>query len=139
MGLFDTIVGEAAGALSSQSGTHGGLMDVVSGLVRGGGSGGGLDALIAQFQQKGLGELADSWVGTGRNLSISADQLQSVLGSAQVQAIAGKLGMSSNDLAGALANLLPQVVDRLTPNGQVPSQDLVEQGLSMLKGLQGRG
>jgi uncharacterized protein YidB (DUF937 family) len=47
--------------------------------------------------------------------------------------------MSSNDLAGALANLLPQVVDRLTPNGQVPSQDLVEQGLSMLKGLQGRG
>jgi uncharacterized protein YidB (DUF937 family) len=62
-----------------------------------------------------------------------------VLGSAQVQAIAAKLGLSAGDAAGALAQFLPQAVDTMTPGGQIPDGQLMEQGLSLLKGLTGKG
>ena len=140
MGLLDTIVREAAGAMAGNSqGTQAGLMQFVDALIRGGGGNpGGLDGLVGAFRQQGLGELVDSWVGTGRNLPISGDQLQAVLGSSQVQELARGLGLSSSQASGALAELLPQVIDKLTPHGQVPSHDTVAQGLDLLKGL-GRG
>jgi uncharacterized protein YidB (DUF937 family) len=140
MSLLDTIAREAAGALAgNNAGTQSGLLDFVDSLLRGGGSGaGGLDTLVGMFRQNGLGELVDSWVGSGRNLPISSDQLQSVLGSQQVQELARGLGLDSSQVSGALADLLPQVIDKLTPHGQVPSQDAIAQGLDLLKGLGGR-
>ena len=139
MGLLDTLAGEATRALSGAGGNaHPGMMDAVTGLFRERG-GGGLSGLIAKFQQNGLGEAVSSWVSTGRNLPISAEQLQSVLGNAQVQAIAQKLGLSTAAVAQSLANLLPQAIDHLTPNGQVPSGNMVEQGLAFLQGLGRKG
>lgn len=130
MGLLDSVVGALAGG---QSGGNNGLVDVVMQLINS--QPGGLGGLVQSFQQGGLGEIVNSWVSTGQNLPISAEQLQSVLGGGALQDIAAKLGVSPEQASGSLADLLPQVVDKLTPNGQVPEGggDLLAQGLDMLK------
>lgn len=130
MGLLDSVVGALAGG---QSGGSNGLMDVVMQLINN--QPGGLGGLVQSFQQGGLGEIVNSWVSTGQNLPVSAEQLQAVLGGGAMQDIAAKLGVSPEQASGSLADLLPQVVDKLTPNGQVPEGggDLLAQGLDMLK------
>jgi uncharacterized protein YidB (DUF937 family) len=72
------------------------------------------------LESRKAGRHRDSWVSTGKNLPISADQIQQALGSGQLGAIAEKLGMSQGDASAKLAELLPDVVDKLTPNGQIP-------------------
>jgi uncharacterized protein YidB (DUF937 family) len=81
---------------------------------------GGVGGLVAKFQHGGLGEIAQSWVGTGPNAPVSAAQVQNVLGPDLVQQLAAKTGMSPQDLAHKLAEVLPDVVDKLTPAGVVP-------------------
>jgi uncharacterized protein YidB (DUF937 family) len=127
MGLLDSVLGGALGALQGQVGGQGAaagdLMGVVGSLLGGaGGQGGagGLLALVQQFQQGGLGEVVQSWVGSGANLPISAEQLQSVLGGGTLGQLAQQAGLDQGALAGQLAQLLPQVVDKLTPGGQLP-------------------
>ena len=136
MGLLDSVLGSVMGNLASgrQGGAAGAniLMQVLGGLLtQGGGVGGagsGLGALLQQLQPGGLGDVAASWVGTGQNLPISAEQLQSVLGGDQIGALAQQAGLSQGDLMGQLAQRLPQVVDQLTPDGQLPAGS--EAGLS---------
>ena len=131
MGLLDSVLGSVIGNMAGgrQGGGAGAdiLMQVVGGLLnQGGGSGGvggGLGALLQQLQKGGLGDVAASWVGTGQNLPVSAEQLQSVLGGDQIGALAQQAGLSQGDLMGQLAHMLPQVVDKLTPNGQLPASD----------------
>lgn len=131
MGLLDSIAEQAASALSNTGDSgQGGIMEVVAGLL---GSSGGIQALINTLQNQGLGEVVASWIGTGQNLPISAEQLQAVLGSEQVQAIAQKLGLSSAETSSSLANLLPRIIDQLSPDGQLPEGNLLEQGLALLK------
>ncbi len=105
---------------------------------------GGISGLLQQFHEKGLGSLVSSWIGTGQNLPISADQIQHVLGSEQVKELAAKAGISPETASSHLAQLLPMLVDRLTPNGQLPqasgtastsTASMIESGLEMLKGL----
>jgi uncharacterized protein YidB (DUF937 family) len=135
MGLFDSIAGQVAGALSGQGGAQGsGLLQLLMGLINNPQTG-GLQGLIAAFQDQGLGDLASSWVGTGQNLPISPEQLQSVLGSGQIGQIAQQLGLSSQEVSGQLSALLPQVIDGITPNGQVPEGDAMQNALGMLSGL----
>jgi uncharacterized protein YidB (DUF937 family) len=110
------------------------LMSSVMGLL---GGQGGLQNLISQFDAKGLGDVIGSWVGTGQNKSISPDQLQNVLGSDVLGGIASKLGLNVNDLSSQLSNLLPGVVDKLTPEGKVPEGDILSQASDMLGGLFG--
>ena len=93
---------------------------------------GGIAGLAEKFQQGGLGEIASSWIGSGPNQPISADQIQSVLGSSMVQDLAQKMGVSPETASSHLAELLPGIVNHLTPNGVVPAQgDLA----SMAQGL----
>ena len=87
----------------------------------------------SEFAQSGFDQQAQSWVSNGQNLPISAEQITQVLGSGKLQDIAKQLGIDHADAAGGLADLLPQVVNHLTPNGAV-QDDLVQQGLSLLKG-----
>jgi uncharacterized protein YidB (DUF937 family) len=135
MGLFDSIAGQVAGALSGQSGAQGsGLLQLLMALINNPQTG-GLQGLIAAFQDKGLGDLVSSWVGTGQNLPISPEQLQSVLGSGQIGQIAQQLGLSSQEVSSQLSALLPQVIDGITPNGQVPEGDAMQNALGMLSGL----
>lgn len=110
------------------------LMSSIIGLL---GGKGGLQNLISQFDSKGLGDVIGSWVGTGNNMPISGDQLHSVLGGDTVKNLASKLGMDSNALLGQLSNLLPQAVDKLTPEGKVPEEDILSKGMDMLGGLFG--
>ena len=97
---------------------------------------GGLSGLLQCFHDKGLGGLAASWVGTGQNLPITADQIQHVLGSEQVKQLAAKAGISPETAGATLSQLLPNLVDKLTPNGQVPQHSTVlESCMSMLQSL----
>ena len=128
MGLLDSVLGSAMGAL--QGGGQGGaggdvLMQVIGSLLQGqggaGGAAGGLGALLQQLQQGCLGDAAQSWVSTGPNLPVSADQLQSALGADRIDALAQQVGLPASDLSSQLAQFLPQVVDQLTPGGQLPA------------------
>lgn len=128
MGLLDQLGSMVGGAQGDQSG----LMDSVKDLISG--QEGGLGGLVEAFKQKGLGDVASSWVSTGENLPISAEQIQQVLGNEQVQQIASKLGIPVGDASQGLASMLPQVVDKLTPNGAIPEGGLMESALNLLKG-----
>lgn len=111
------------------------LMSTVMGLL---GGQGGLNNLISQFTSKGLGDVIGSWVSTGKNLPVSPDQLKGVLGDETVKNIASKLGMDSGALTSQLSNLLPNVVDKLTPDGKVPEGDIMSKGMDILGGLLGK-
>jgi len=96
---------------------------------------GGIEGVLAKFQQAGYGAQAGSWVSTGQNTPISGDVLSQVLGSGQLAQIAQELGMSHGAAAGGLASVLPQVIDHMTPQGQVPTDhdDIVAQTLALLQ------
>lgn len=130
MSLFDQVVG----ALSAgESGGQGNLLQTVMHLVNNPQTG-GLQGLIQSFQQGGLGDIVNSWVSSGQNLPISAEQIQSVLGGSGLQELAAKLGISPAQASGSLAEMLPQMVDKMTPNGEVPQGgDLLSQGMDLLK------
>ena len=113
---------------------QGDLLSSVMGLL----GGGGLNNLISQFGSKGLGDVIGSWVGTGKNMPISADQLKNALGDDTVKNIASKLGIDSNAVTSQLSNLLPDVVDKLTPDGKVPEGDLMSKATDLLGGLFGK-
>ena len=94
---------------------------------------GGITGLIQKFNEKGLGDHMSSWISTGENLPISADQIKDVLGSDKIKELASKLNLGEQDTSKSLADLLPQLIDRLTPDGSVPHQDMLSQGIDMLK------
>ncbi len=98
------------------------------------GKSGGLAGLVQNFKDKGLGEAVASWVGTGANLPISAAQIQQVLGNQQIQQLAAEVGISPDMVTSHLAQLLPEVIDKLTPSGAVPTHGMLEQGIDLLKG-----
>ncbi|MES2423991.1 MAG: YidB family protein [Pseudomonadota bacterium] len=133
MGLFDSVVGAAMGQMQQQ----GGLASVLGGLLSNDGAQGGLGGLTEKFNQAGMGDVIRSWIGNGQNLPISAEQLQSVLGSDTVRQIAAQLGVDPQQAAAQLAGLLPGVVDQLTPQGAAPADGLGSGGdlFSMLGGL----
>lgn len=135
MGLFDSIVGQVGGALANNAtkGGHGGMLEAVMGIINSPQIG-GVQGLVTLFQNKGLGNAMTSWISTGQNLPITAEQIQHVLGNEHLQAAAQKLGISTTDIAQQLATHLPQIIDHLTPNGSVPHGDLLSEGLSLLKG-----
>jgi uncharacterized protein YidB (DUF937 family) len=95
---------------------------------------GGLPGIISKLQSGGLAQQVGSWVGTGQNAPVSGSQLQEVLGSGSIGQIAQQLGMSHGDASAGLAQVLPQLIDHLTPHGQVGDNhsDLLAQALSAL-------
>lgn len=108
-GMLGGVLGSALGGGQAGSQASGGM----GGL-------GGLGGLLAQLQQGGLGDAAQSWVSTGENMPVSGDQLSAALGADRIGAIAQQVGIPAGDLSSQLAQYLPQVIDKMTPNGQVP-------------------
>jgi uncharacterized protein YidB (DUF937 family) len=108
----------------------GGLSDMLKGglggLLAGGAAGsilsGGLGDLLNQFQQKGLGDKADSWVSNGPNKQIAPDDLANALGADQIEALSAQSGLSRDDLLQGLSQFLPDVVNKLTPDGRLPDE-----------------
>lgn len=144
MGLLDSVLGSAMGAMGGGQGGAGAdmLMRVLGGLLSpggvagGAGGAGGLAGLVQQLQQGGLGDVVQSWVGHGQNLPVSAEQLHAALGGDQVSAMAQEAGVPQDDLMAQLSKLLPGVVDKLTPNGELPAGGTGNIG-DMLGGLIG--
>ena len=102
----------------------GGLGDILGQVLGGsGGSGGGLGGLLRQFESAGLGDQARSWVSPGQNQPLSPDALGRVFGADGLAAIARQAGLSERDTTAGLAQLLPEIIDRATPQGQVPDED----------------
>lgn len=132
MSLLDQVVGAVTSKLGTQDKTQNGLMESVLGLINN--NAGGLSGLVQAFKDKGLADVAASWVSTGKNLPISPEQIQSVLGNAQIRDIAQKLGLSEDAASSQLSQMLPTAVDKLTPDGQIPSGDLLTQAMNLLKG-----
>lgn len=129
MGLLDSILGSIG-----NRGTGNALLDGVLAMVNNPQTG-GLEGLLRRFQESGMGNIADSWVSTGKNLPISADQIQQALGGDTLGSLAKSVGASSGDLSSQLAQMLPDVVDKLTPNGQVPDAGKLGELLGSLRGL----
>jgi len=109
MGMLDGLLGGIVG---------GGLASVVNDILE---RHGGLSGVVSEFQQKGFGETVNSWVSTGPNQPISADQVHQVLGPDLLQQLAAKSGLPVQDLAAKLAQVLPQAVDKMTPDGTIPT------------------
>ena len=93
---------------------------------------GGLEKLLSGFKERGLTDQADSWVSTGTNEPITGQQLEEVAGTEQIDEIAKQIGASREETAEVLAQALPQVVDKVTPDGQLPAQTDVDDALGQL-------
>ncbi len=118
MGLLDSLKQEATAAVNKFAGDHPQLGTEIANMVHSGP--GGLSALVQQFQANGLGSIVQSWVSTGPNQPISAQQIQQALGSDKVKQIAARIGLDPNVVSQKLSTILPQIVNHLTPNGQLP-------------------
>ena len=128
MGLLDSILGAASGKTDSSGGVAP-LIGVLGGLLA---QSGGLQGLASKFAQSGQGNAFQSWVGMGENESISSNQIQNALGSEQVNALAAKMGIDPAQASGFLAEYLPKIVDKLTPEGKVDPAADHQQGLAAL-------
>jgi uncharacterized protein YidB (DUF937 family) len=130
MGLLDNLENMAEAKVAGSNPAAAGILEMIQNHP------GGLNGLVQAFHQNGLGGLVNSWVSTGQNQAATSDQIQQVLGSGQVQALAQRLGISPEVAASTVAQLLPTVVDKLTPNGSVPEDsNLLQMGESILASL----
>ncbi len=120
MGLLDEILKECAGAAGAADSNRT-IATELAGMLSGGGMSKGLGSLVDLFIQRGLGDVVSSWISTGRNLPVSPEQIQTVLGNSQVQALAAKAGIDPSKASAAIAQILPLLVDKATPNGQIPA------------------
>ncbi len=116
MGLLDAVLGGLGGA--SGGGGQPDLMRLVMALLQ---QAGGIEGLMAKLQQGGLGAAAASWVANGPNQAVSASQLEGALGGELLGGLAQQLGLGQGDLSGQLAQMLPQAIDRLSPEGRLPA------------------
>ena len=119
--------GPTGGGLSSLPGGLGGLLQgPLGGLLAGGAAGsvlsGGLNDLLKQFQQSGLSDVAQSWVNTGPNKEIAPENLSKVLGEDQIKTLMAHSGLSRDELIAGLSQQLPELINKLTPNGRLPTE-----------------
>ncbi len=163
MGLLDGLLGNVLGSVlgggnQAPRQAQDPLSAILGGLTGGSGAGGGmgnvllqlglsmiqqnggLGGVLGKFRESGLGAHADSWVGTGQNMNIEPNQLQQVFGSGTLGDIAAKLGVSQDQAGSALSQMLPELINQLTPQGQVTpdSENSVAEGLEALTRSLGR-
>ena len=129
MGLLDSIAGAVMGKLG---GTQGGMAQIALDMFN---QHGGLNGVLEKLKSGGLGDQVASWVGTGENQAVSADQITSALGNSQIAELAAKFGITPDVLSGQLAQHLPDVINKLTPHGEVPadSGNMLSSVLGMFK------
>jgi uncharacterized protein YidB (DUF937 family) len=123
MGLMETITG-----LFKSSGLSDNLVKSVTGMVSDGSL--NLSGIKQNLDKAGLGDIFDSWVGKGENKSISADQVKQAADPANLQAIADKAGVSVDEAADQMSKALPDMVDKVTPDGVLPSDDAIRSAIA---------
>ena len=132
MGLIDQMGQVVGGLLGGQSGQNP-LLHAVTSLLGNNSSIGGLAGLVQAFQKNGLGEVMNSWVGTGQNMPATPSQIEQGLGNDLLTQLASKAGLSPQDASAQLSGLLPNLIDKLTPNGKIEA-DPLEQLLKLVQG-----
>jgi uncharacterized protein YidB (DUF937 family) len=125
MGLQDIL-----GKLGGQAGQQGGL-DNIQSLF----GGNGLQGIITQLTSAGMGQHVQSWVGSGENQKISGQQIQQAMDPAALQQMSRQTGMSTDQISDHVAQALPHLVDQVTPDGEIPARDPLQQGVSALRGM----
>jgi len=155
MGLLDGILGNVIGSMLSGNQGENPLDAILGNFNRGSAGGGnplmqivlsllqqigGLEGVLAKFRDAGMGAHADSWVGTGQNMEISPDQLQQVFGSSTIGDVAAKLGVSQDEAGSTMSQILPELINQLTPQGQITptGDDSIAAGLEALARGPGR-
>ncbi|HKI24862.1 MAG TPA: YidB family protein [Candidatus Sulfotelmatobacter sp.] len=130
MGLLDNLENMAAGRVAGSNPEAAAVLEMIQNHP------GGVSGMVEAFHNKGLGGVVNSWIGTGENQAVTPDQIQQALGSAPVQALAQKLGVSPEQAGSTLSQLLPTIVDKLSPNGAVPEHsNLLQMGEGLLAAL----
>ena len=132
MSILDTVTGMLGG-----EGEGGGAAHTILEMIQN--HPGGAAGVVESFHNGGMGEVVSSWLGSGENAPVSADQIKSVFSNEQVAAVANKFGVSPDQASETIASLLPAVMDKLSPNGEVQSGDLMSQAGSLLKGILAKG
>lgn len=129
MGLFDNLAGSVLGKLGGEQGN---MAQVAIDLFN---QNGGVEGILQKFKDNGLAQQAASWVGTGENQPITPEQVASVLGEGAVADLAAKVGLTPEVISNKIAEHLPAIIDKLTPNGEVEGEsgNLLNTVLSMLK------
>ncbi|HSV19454.1 MAG TPA: YidB family protein [Casimicrobiaceae bacterium] len=134
MGLLDGLLGRVLQGTGMDANADGAnpLMHLALLVLQ---QNGGIQGVLAKLQQAGYGATGQSWIGTGPNQPIDADALTQALGHGQLGALAQSLGLAPQEAIGGLAQVLPHVVDHMTPAGQVPGNatDMIAQALSALQ------
>src|SRR5436853_5097335 len=120
MGILDGLLGQVTGSVDGparqQTGLTGSLLNMLMS-----GEKGGLPGLIQRMRDKGMGGVADTWVRSGPNQSVTPEQAETIIGNDKVQQLAREHGQSPDEIKKHLAQLLPVAVDKLTPNGTLPA------------------
>jgi uncharacterized protein YidB (DUF937 family) len=124
--MLEDVLRDFGSASGGANASHQSLATDLMGMLSSGGMSKGLGSLVSMFTQKGFGDEVNSWVSTGKNLPISADSIESVLGSSQVQSLAAKAGINPQMASTVIAQILPMLVDRATPDGRIPSGGLMD-------------
>ena len=135
MGLMDQLGQAAGGAMGGQAAQNP-LLQIVMSLLGQNSSVGGLAGLVQSFQKAGLGDIVNSWVGTGKNMPVTPDQIKQGLGGDVLNHLAGKAGVSPDAASAQLSSLLPDVIDKVTPNGKIEAGG-IDQLLKMFQGKMG--
>jgi uncharacterized protein YidB (DUF937 family) len=135
MGFLDGLLGSMMGGTTSGGQSAQGnspLMQMALQVLQ---QNGGIEGILAKCQQAGLGQQAQSWIGTGQNMPISADALSTIFGQGKLGQLAQQCGIPAGEAVGGLAQTLPNIIDQMTPNGQIPADhsDLVAQALAILQ------
>lgn len=129
MGFFDNVAGAVLGKLGGEDGS---MAQVAIDLFN---QNGGVEGILQKFKDNGLAQQAASWVGTGENLAITPEQVASVLGEGAIAEMAAKVGLTPDVISNKIAEHLPAIIDKLTPNGEVEGEsgNLLSTILSMMK------
>ena len=131
MSLVGQVAGAALGGGEQGGGNNAAMINAMAGML---GQQGGIEGLVQQFANSGLGEQAQSWVGTGQNLPVSPDQIQNVLGGDMLTNLASQVGIPPEMASTVVSQVLPMLIDQLTPGGNVPQGDALQSGLGALLG-----
>lgn len=132
MGLMDQM-GQVVGGLLGGQSAQNPLLQAITSFLGNNSNLGGLAGLVQAFQKNGLGEIVNSWVSTGQNMPVSPQQIEQGLGSDVLRQLASKAGLSPQDASAQLSDLLPNLIDKLTPNGKIEA-DPLEQLLKLVQG-----
>ena len=119
--------GQASGGERPQQGGSGGVLGNLGGLLGGASAGsvvsGGIGDLVERFRQAGQGEAAESWIKRGPNQQVAPDQLETAIGPEMLDDLVQRTGLSRKELLSHLAQVLPEAVDKLTPDGRLPTEN----------------